>query len=124
MLISCTLFPNVVQSVVKHIQKPCNELDDDEARCRMLHDVNKHFCCLQSNYTAIRQACNHWRNSGDVFDSWSSVKSIVDWAAANQDAIVPAAGPGGWNDPDMVHCRPVFDLMYTWNKDTSRAAFW
>lgn len=60
------------------------------------------LCCLQSNYTAIRQACNHWRNSADVLDSWSSIKSILDWAADNQDTIVPAAGPGGWNDPDMV----------------------
>ncbi|XP_040031036.1 alpha-galactosidase A [Gasterosteus aculeatus] len=54
------------------------------------------------NYTAIREACNHWRNFDDVFDSWSSVKSILDWTAFHQDMIVPAAGPGGWNDPDML----------------------
>lgn len=54
------------------------------------------------NYTAIRETCNHWRNYDDVFDSWSSVKSILDWSATHQDTIVPAAGPGGWNDPDML----------------------
>uniref|UniRef100_A0A3Q3W121 Alpha-galactosidase n=1 Tax=Mola mola TaxID=94237 RepID=A0A3Q3W121_MOLML len=53
------------------------------------------------NYTAIRETCNHWRNSADVYDSWSSVKSIFEWAASHQDIIVPSAGPGGWNDPDM-----------------------
>lgn len=58
--------------------------------------------CPQPNYTAIRETCNHWRNSADVYDSWISVKSIVEWAASHQDIIVPSAGPGGWNDPDMV----------------------
>ncbi|KAM4555367.1 alpha-galactosidase A [Odontesthes bonariensis] len=54
------------------------------------------------NYTAIRETCNHWRNFDDVFDSWSSVKSIVEWTASHQDIVVPSAGPGGWNDPDML----------------------
>lgn len=63
-----------------------------------------YILCLQPNYTAIRETCNHWRNSADVFDSWNSVKSILDWAVDHQDIIVPSAGPGGWNDPDMVLC--------------------
>lgn len=62
------------------------------------------FLRLQPNYTAIRETCNHWRNFNDVYDSWTSVKSILDWTAAHQDIIVPSAGPGGWNDPDMVLC--------------------
>lgn len=64
---------------------------------------NMHFC-LQPNYTAIRETCNHWRNFADVYDSWGSVKTILEWTAAHQDIIVPSAGPGGWNDPDMVPC--------------------
>ncbi|XP_043913060.1 alpha-galactosidase A [Protopterus annectens] len=56
----------------------------------------------QPNYTRIRHYCNHWRNTNDVYDSWSSIKSIIDWTASHQDTIVPAAGPGGWNDPDML----------------------
>lgn len=56
----------------------------------------------QPNYKAIRETCNHWRNFDDVYDSWSSVKSILAWTASHQDIIAPAAGPGGWNDPDMV----------------------
>lgn len=56
----------------------------------------------QPDYAAVRETCNHWRNYNDVFDSWSSVKSIVDWSAKYQDVIVPVAGPGGWNDPDML----------------------
>ncbi|NXA45765.1 AGAL galactosidase, partial [Nothocercus julius] len=56
----------------------------------------------QPNYTEIKQYCNHWRNFFDVSDSWSSIKSILDWTAIHQDSIVKIAGPGGWNDPDMA----------------------
>ncbi|XP_030223742.1 alpha-galactosidase A isoform X2 [Gadus morhua] len=54
------------------------------------------------NYTAVRETCNQWRNYADVYDSWSSVKSIAEWTALHQDAVAPWAGPGGWNDPDML----------------------
>nr|XP_061793053.1 alpha-galactosidase A-like [Nerophis lumbriciformis] len=54
------------------------------------------------NYNAIAETCNHWRNFADIYDSWSSIKSILDWTASHQDIIVPYAGPGGWNDPDML----------------------
>lgn len=60
------------------------------------------FCALQPNYTAVRETCNQWRNYADVYDSWSSIKSIAEWTALHQDIVVPVAGPGGWNDPDMV----------------------
>lgn len=66
------------------------------------HHFNHFYPYVQPNYTAIRETCNHWRNSEDVFDSWSSIKSISAWTADYQDTIVPVAGPGGWNDPDMV----------------------
>ncbi|XP_006210333.1 alpha-galactosidase A [Vicugna pacos] len=57
---------------------------------------------VKPNYTEIRQYCNHWRNSADIYDSWQSVRSILDWTSSNQESVVPAAGPGGWNDPDML----------------------
>jgi alpha-galactosidase len=41
---------------------------------------------------------NSWRTTGDIIDNWHSAMSILDqnnrWAAY--------AGPGGWNDPDML----------------------
>ncbi|XP_026149916.1 alpha-N-acetylgalactosaminidase-like isoform X2 [Mastacembelus armatus] len=36
------------------------------------------------------------------YDSWDSVLGIVDWFFNNQDELQPAAGPGRWNDPDML----------------------
>ncbi|XP_053130016.1 alpha-galactosidase A isoform X2 [Hemicordylus capensis] len=54
------------------------------------------------NYTEIKQYCNYWRNYEDVYDSWCSIKDILDWSALHQDDIAEIAGPGGWNDPDML----------------------
>lgn len=54
------------------------------------------------NYTILAEVCNLWRNYDDIQDSWDSVLSILDWFFANQDVLQPAAGPGHWNDPDMV----------------------
>jgi len=54
----------------------------------------------------LRKYCNTWRNYGDIRDSSSVMKSIVDWYASkstkSDDLLVSAAGPGHWNDPDML----------------------
>ncbi|MEU0392618.1 NPCBM/NEW2 domain-containing protein [Streptomyces sp. NPDC006208] len=39
-----------------------------------------------------------WRTTGDISDTWSSMINI---ARANQ-SLAPYAGPGAWNDPDML----------------------
>ena len=57
---------------------------------------------LQPNYTYIGEHCNLWRNFDDIDDSWDSVLSIIDYYGDNQDDLIPFAGPGHWNDPDMV----------------------
>ncbi|KAM9376526.1 alpha-galactosidase A isoform 2-T2 [Pholidichthys leucotaenia] len=75
----------------------------------------------QPNYTAIRETCNHWRNFNDVYDSWSSVKSILDWSAAHQDITVPSAGPGGWNDPDML---VIGNFGLSHDQQESQMALW
>lgn len=46
--------------------------------------------------------CNLWRNYDDIQDSYSSVTNIMDYFAIKQDFWQPYAGPGHWNDPDMV----------------------
>ncbi len=35
-------------------------------------------------------------------DSWQSVLTIVDFYGDNSDDFASMAGPGHWNDPDMV----------------------
>ncbi|MCF3128987.1 NPCBM/NEW2 domain-containing protein [Streptomyces olivochromogenes] len=41
---------------------------------------------------------NSWRTTGDISDSWSSMIGI----AHQNQSLAPYAGPGGWNDPDML----------------------
>lgn len=57
---------------------------------------------FQPNFSSIIHHCNLWRNYDDIQDSWSSLETIIDYYGNNQEAIVPNAGPGHWNDPDMV----------------------
>ncbi|XP_075395658.1 alpha-galactosidase A isoform X1 [Tenrec ecaudatus] len=75
----------------------------------------------QPNYTEIRQYCNHWRNFGDISDSWQSVKNILDWSALHQDTIVDVAGPGGWNDPDML---VIGNFGLSWDQQVTQMALW
>lgn len=39
-----------------------------------------------------------WRSTGDIFDSWESVKSLLE----TQDSILPYGGVGCFNDMDML----------------------
>jgi alpha-galactosidase len=41
---------------------------------------------------------NSWRTTGDISDNWASLKNII---TANT-GLYAAAGPGHWNDPDML----------------------
>jgi len=41
---------------------------------------------------------NSWRTTGDITDTWASMSGI----GFNQDKAAPYAGPGHYNDPDML----------------------
>jgi len=41
---------------------------------------------------------NSWRTTGDIGDNWNSMTSNLD----QNDKWWKQAGPGGWNDPDML----------------------
>ena len=41
---------------------------------------------------------NLWRTTGDISDNWPSLRSIISQNAP----LYPYAGPGHWNDPDMM----------------------
>ncbi|XP_017291461.1 alpha-N-acetylgalactosaminidase [Kryptolebias marmoratus] len=73
------------------------------------------------NYTQLGEICNLWRNYGDIQDSWSSVLMIIDWVFENQDVLTPAAGPGRWNDPDMLI---VGDFGLSMDQSRSQMALW
>ncbi|XP_026763071.2 alpha-N-acetylgalactosaminidase [Galleria mellonella] len=54
------------------------------------------------DYAAIAEHCNLWRNWDDIEDSWASMTKIMNWFGDNQDRLAEHAGPGHWNDPDML----------------------
>jgi len=41
---------------------------------------------------------NLWRTTGDITDTWKSLREI----GFNQVSNQPFAKPGNWNDPDML----------------------
>ncbi|XP_044185754.1 alpha-N-acetylgalactosaminidase-like isoform X1 [Thunnus albacares] len=75
----------------------------------------------QVNYTQLGEICNLWRNYGDIQDSWDSVLDIVDWFFDNQDVLMSAAGPGRWNDPDMLI---IGDFGLSMDQSRSQMALW
>ncbi|XP_073994804.1 alpha-N-acetylgalactosaminidase-like isoform X2 [Rhodnius prolixus] len=62
------------------------------------HDASS----IPTNYQVLSENCNLWRNYDDIQDSWGSVTDIMDYYALKQDYIAQYAGPGHWNDPDML----------------------
>jgi alpha-N-acetylgalactosaminidase len=46
--------------------------------------------------------CHLWRNWRDVQCSWHSVGEIIEHWGTHTEALQAAAGPGRWNDPDML----------------------
>ena len=64
--------------------------------------ILRNLYLLQPNFEALKKTCNLWRNYVDIDDSWEEVATIMDYFAEKQDTIAGHAGPGHWNDPDMV----------------------
>ncbi|KAJ8270534.1 hypothetical protein GJAV_G00116040 [Gymnothorax javanicus] len=73
------------------------------------------------NYTELGEICNLWRNYDDIQDSWDSVLNIVDWFFNHQDVLQPFAGPGHWNDPDMLL---IGDFGLSEDQSRTQMALW
>lgn len=79
------------------------------------------YAGISPNFSSIIEHCNLWRNFDDIQDSWASLESIIDYYGNNQDYIIPNAGPGHWNDPDMLIIGN-FGLSYEQSK--TQMALW
>ena len=59
-----------------------------------------------TNAPAYAKLAESWRTTGDIYDVW--INGDKDWhyavseIAFSQDPWAPFAGPGHWNDPDML----------------------
>ena len=72
-------------------------------------------------YKDIAQYCNLWRNYGDVQDSWQSVDNIINWFGDNHGDLASIAGPGSWNDPDMLI---IGDFGLSFEQSQTQMAMW
>jgi hypothetical protein len=57
---------------------------------------------IPPDYKGQAAACNVARNGGDIDDSWDSVKAIIEQYGKNEGDFASFAGPGFFNDPDML----------------------
>ncbi|XP_071786710.1 alpha-N-acetylgalactosaminidase-like [Asterias amurensis] len=76
---------------------------------------------IKINYTLVAENCNIWRNYNDIQDSWTSILGIIDYYASQQDVLVKAAGPGHFNDPDMLI---VGDFSLSIDQAKTQFAMW
>ena len=53
---------------------------------------------VKDPYQWAPKISNLWRTTGDIQDNWQSVMTILD----QQVGLYKYAGPGHWNDPDML----------------------
>ncbi|XP_077558627.1 alpha-N-acetylgalactosaminidase-like [Haemaphysalis longicornis] len=76
---------------------------------------------MNPNYKLIGQHCNLWRNYMDIADTWQSVENVIDYYAANQNALTAAAAPGRWNDPDML---VIGNFGLSYDQSKAQMALW
>ena len=71
----------------------------------------------------LKDKCNMWRNYYDIDDTKASLKQIIDFFAKSDPnhVMVQTAGPGHWNDPDML---VVGNDGVTLSEQRAQFAFW
>lgn len=73
------------------------------------------------NYHKIAKYCNIWRNYGDIGDSWDSVQSIIEFYGEDKGRFSEVAGPGAFNDPDMII---VGNYGLSYDQQQAQLALW
>ncbi len=81
-----------------------NELPETQEMYDALRGTGRDIVFSLSNGTpftnapALSKIANCWRTTGDIQDNWKSMSQ----KGFGQDRWEPYAGPGHWNDPDML----------------------
>ncbi|XP_064606127.1 LOW QUALITY PROTEIN: alpha-N-acetylgalactosaminidase-like [Liolophura sinensis] len=73
------------------------------------------------NYPKIAKYCNIWRNYADVQDSWDSVINIIEYYGNDTGNFSAVAGPGNFNDPDMLI---LGDFGLSYQQQRAQMALW
>ena len=86
-----------------------NETPETAAMAKALRASGRDIIYSLSNNAPFANAAelsglaNSWRTTGDITDRWGNLRNI--WS--QQEKWRPFAGPGHWNDPDMLVVGPV-----------------
>lgn len=81
-----------------------NDVPTTERLSREVRSQKRDIALSLSNFATFGHAadyarlCELWRTTGDIEDNWNAVSKI----ANEQPKWAPFAGPGHWNDPDML----------------------
>jgi alpha-galactosidase len=81
-----------------------NELPETEEMYQALRTSGRDIVLSLSNSTpftnapALSKLANCWRTTGDIRDTWESMNR----KGFGEEKWAPFAGPGHWNDPDML----------------------
>lgn len=81
-----------------------NDVPDVQEMANALNATGRDFVYSLSNHAPFEGAsdwarlANLWRTTGDIRDSWASMTKN----GFSQNKWAPFAGPGHWNDPDML----------------------
>lgn len=69
------------------------------------------------------QVGNSWRTTADISPSWDSILRCLD----NNIGLARFAGPGAWNDPDMLevcYCQVDLTMRLTTQENTETVSAW
>ncbi|CAI2731937.1 unnamed protein product [Schistosoma spindalis] len=55
-----------------------------------------------TDWKKLQDSCNLWRVSSNVQNNWQSIIGIMNRYKLRNDVFPKLAGPGHWNDPDML----------------------
>ena len=108
-----------------------NDVDNAKTMSTALRKSGRDVVFSMSNSAPFSHAgdwsrlANSWRTTGDITDTWKSASAI----GFHQEKWAPFAGPGHWNDPDMLlvgnvgwgHPKPT---ELTHNEQYSHISLW
>ena len=63
---------------------------------------------------------NSWRTTGDIFDTWTAIMTNT----RENDKWWKYAGPGGWNDPDLMEVGVSVLSQLTYNEQVAHFSLW
>ena len=78
-----------------------DQSDGYPAMTRFLNETGRQILYASMDYALLPPNCNMWRNWWDVRSTWPNIRRIMDkWG--NETRWAKYAGPGHWNDADMI----------------------